>query len=461
MKCNIVILAAGQGSRMQSALPKVIHCLSGTPLLQHVLNTVAALELTARPIVIVGHEHNQVQTAISMPNINWIMQREQLGTAHALQQALPACDENLPILILYGDVPLISAETLQAFLAQWSQNQVGLITANVAKPLGLGRIIRNKDNHIESIVEEKDATTEEKRITEINSGIYLFPYAFTAENLPRISNSNAQSEYYLTDLIALAKTQKLNIFSQQPFATEEILGVNDRLQLAKLERYHQKKTCESFMKAGVTFYDPARFDARGNIQIGKDTIIDINVILEGNVTIGESCFIGAHTHIKNSTIQNGVNIKSHCVIEGAIIADTCTIGPYARLRPGTQLWQGVQIGNFVEIKNSVIGSATKINHLSYIGDCQMGAKVNIGAGTITCNYDGANKHSTLIGDHAFIGSNSQLIAPISIGEYATIGAGSTIRKDAPAHQLTLCRSDQRSYPSWQRPIKKLIDKNTQ
>lgn len=453
MTLSIVILAAGQGKRMHSQLPKVLHPLAGKPLLEHVVHTASKLDAAAQPIVIYGHQGERVRHALANLNVTWVEQTEQLGTGHALQQALPHLPTKGRVLVLYGDVPLLKVETLKHFIIDTPEHAVGIVTAELPDPTGFGRIIRTK-NKITAIVEEKDATDRQRAIQEINSGIYLIPAAYLQKWLPKLTNNNAQKEFYITDIISLAVKDDISIHSIQPQYYEEILGINDRLQLACLERFYQEKMAEKLMLQGVTLCDPCRFDVRGDVSIGQDVVIDINVILEGHVKIGNRCTIGPNTVIRNAIIGDGVEIKANSVIDGAEIADECVIGPFARLRPGSVLSNKSHVGNFVEIKNSFIGTASKVNHLSYIGDSEVGKEVNIGAGTITCNYDGVNKNKTVIGDNAFIGSNTELVAPVTIGAGATIGAGSTITRDAPPHQLTVCRAQQRSIENWQRPKKK-------
>lgn len=453
MTLSIVILAAGQGKRMHSDTPKVLHRLAGKTLLEHVANTAHTLN-SGKPIVVFGHEGEKVQYASAHLNVSWVQQVQQLGTGHALLQALPEIADGQRVLVLYADVPLISVETLKNFIATTPTNAIGIITAEFPSPNGLGRIQRDEKGKVINIVEDKDATNTQRAIKEINSGIYLIPANLLKKYLPLLKNQNTQQEYYLTDVIAEAVKANIAIHTMQPAQYEEVLGVNDRLQLACLERFYQKQIAQKLMLQGVTLIDPARFDVRGEAAIGRDVTIDINVILEGHVKIGNHCTIGPNVVLRNVIIGDRTEIKASTLIDGAEIADDCTIGPFARLRPGTILAAHSHIGNFVEIKNSDIGSGTKINHLSYIGDSDIGKHVNIGAGTITCNYDGANKHRTTIGDKAFIGSDTQLVAPVTIGEGATIGAGSTITRHAPPHQLTLCRTLQRSIGNWQRPKKK-------
>lgn len=453
MSIQVVVLAAGQGKRMHSKLPKVLHTLAGKSLLERVIDTAEKIA-TTQPIVIYGHQGNELQAAIAHRAVKWVHQAEQLGTGHAVLQALPVINPGDHVLILCGDVPLISAETLQRFINAMQANEVGMMTATTDNPFGYGRIKRDANNRVIGVVEEKDATAEEKKIQEINTGIYLVSSKFLREWLPKLQNQNAQHEYYLTDIILRAVENNIMIHTTQPESTDEIMGVNDRVQLAYLERAQQMKIAEQLMRSGVTLRDPARLDVRGNVTIGKDVIIDVNVILEGQVTIGDDCVIGPNTYIANSTIGKGAKINANSVIDGAAIGEHCTIGPFARIRPESILAEKVNIGNFVEIKKSVLGAGTKAHHLSYLGDSDIGHGVNIGAGTITCNYDGVAKHKTIIENDAFIGSCTQLIAPVTVGEGATIGAGSTITHDAPAHKLTLSRVQQQTISEWKRPKKK-------
>jgi bifunctional UDP-N-acetylglucosamine pyrophosphorylase/glucosamine-1-phosphate N-acetyltransferase len=452
MALSIVILAAGQGKRMKSQLPKVLHRIAGKTLIEHVIATAAKLNPATTPIIVYGHQGDIIKHALANVNVSWIEQPNQLGTGHALQQTLDLIPEQNQVLVLYGDVPLISTDTLKSFITDTPTDSIGIITANFPDPTGLGRIIRDTNNQIVRIVEEKDANAAERAIQEINSGIYLVPARYLKKWLPTLKNQNAQQEYYLTDIISIATQEKFSIHSQTPDHYEEVLGVNDRAQLARLERFYQRQAAEKLMHQGVTLLDPNRLDIRGDLTVGYDVTIDINVIIEGNVNIGNNCVIGPNALLRNVTLGDNVTVNANCVLDGAEIANHCTIGPFARVRPGTQLGEHVHLGNFVETKNSIIANATKINHLSYIGDSDIGAHVNIGAGTITCNYDGVNKHKTIIGDHAFIGSNSALVAPINIGEGATIGAGSTLTRNAPPKQLTLSRAEQRSLV-WQRKSK--------
>jgi bifunctional UDP-N-acetylglucosamine pyrophosphorylase/glucosamine-1-phosphate N-acetyltransferase len=456
MTTQVVILAAGQGKRMHSAIPKVLHTLAGKPLLSHVIHTATNVAPLLSPVIVFGHQGAVIKTALKDQAAKWVEQTEQLGTGHALLQALSKVDERSNVLVLYGDVPLISVDTLKNLIDVTPKNALGILTATLSNPTGYGRIKRDKKNKIIDIVEEKDASKSELAIQEINTGIYYVPASYLKKWLPKLKNKNAQREYYLTDIIAMAVKDRVPVCAVQPITPEEILGVNDRLQLAFLERFYQHQQAEKFMRLGITLRDPARFDARGDVQMGRDVVIDVNVILE-NVTIGNNCVIGANVIIRNTSIGDHVEIKANSIIDDATIAAHCVIGPFARLRPGTVLAPHVHIGNFVEIKNSAIDDNSKVNHLSYIGDAEIGARVNIGAGTITCNYDGAHKHKTIIEDDVHIGSDTQLVAPVKIRKGATIGAGSTIIKNAPAHQLTLSHElKQRSRKDWKRPVKKKV-----
>ncbi|MES2217610.1 MAG: bifunctional UDP-N-acetylglucosamine diphosphorylase/glucosamine-1-phosphate N-acetyltransferase GlmU [Pseudomonadota bacterium] len=457
MSLTTVILAAGQGKRMHSDTPKVLHKLAGVSLLEHVINTSSQVNNHQPPFVIYGHAGEKVQDALSHLDVSWIPQAQQLGTGHALQQALPHLPDDGRVLILYGDVPLISAETLKNFIAATPPDTLGMLTTYLADPTGFGRIIRDAAGKIIKVTEEKDADSTALAIHEINSGIYLAPTQFLKQWLPTLNNQNMQQEYYLTDIIPLATQQNIAIHASHPGSYEEVLGVNDRVQLAALERYYQRRIAEKLMRQGVTLLDPLRFDVRGDLLVGADTVIDINVIIEGHVKIGKHCSIGPNTILRNTVIGDHVEIRANSVIDGVEISEHCTVGPFARLRPGTILGPRSHVGNFVEIKNSDIGEGSKVNHLSYIGDSEIGKLVNIGAGAITCNYDGINKNHTVIGDNAFIGSNASLVAPITIGENATIGAGSTITRDAPPGKLTVARALQKTITNWCRPGKNKED----
>ena len=451
MSLTTVILAAGQGKRMHSDMPKMLHRLAGVPLLEHVVNASFKVNSATPPLVIYGHAGEKVQQALEHLNVTWVPQTEQLGTGHALLQALPHIPDNDRVLILYGDVPLILPETLKNFIAATPADTLGMLTAFFPDPTGFGRIIRDENGKVIQVTEEKDADHAARAINEINSGIYLAPAKFLKKWLPLLTNKNAQQEYYLTDIIRLANQENIPIHAMQPASYEEVLGINDRVQLAVLERSFQRRNAEKLLRQGVTLLDPERFDVRGELTVGTDTTIDVNVIIEGRVIIGNHCIIGPNTILRNTMIGDHVEIRANSVIDGAEIASHCTVGPFARLRPGTILLPKSHIGNFVEIKNSEIGDGSKVNHLSYIGDSEIGKHVNIGAGAITCNYDGVNKHRTVIGDNAFIGSNASLIAPITIGAGATIGAGSVVNRNAPEGKLTIARALQKTISNWQRP----------
>lgn len=455
MTIQVVILAAGQGKRMYSKLPKVLHPLAGKPLLLHVIDVALSIEPKLPPIIVYGHQGQELlDTLAHHENVKWVKQTEQLGTGHALLQTLPEIADDARVLVLYGDVPLLSKETLQKLINATPADAIGMITAFLPNPHGYGRIIRDQQNQMIRIVEEKDATEVERAINEINPGIYLLPVKYLKKWLPNLENKNSQHEYYLTDIIALAVKENIKIYSVQPDYIEEILGINDRIQLSHLERFYQHQSAIKLMRQGVTIVDPARLDIRGEVKVGRDVVIDVNVIFEGSVVIGDECIIGPNTILRNVTLGNQIHIKENTVIENSQIANLCMIGPFARIRPGTVLSDNVHIGNFVEVKNSSIKQGSKVNHLSYVGDSEVGKGVNIGAGTITCNYDGVNKHKTIIGDHAFIGSGTQLVAPVSIGADAVIGAGSTITQDAPPDKLTLARVTQQTVSEWRKPKKK-------
>ena len=449
---NVVILAAGQGKRMHSDLPKVLHPLAGKPLLGHVLDT--AREIGATKICVVyGHGGEQVRAALDAPDLTWALQEPQLGTGHAVLQAMPAAVPSAPTLILYGDVPLIRTSTLRRLIEAAGRGSLALLTVHLENPKGYGRIVR-VDGAVKRIVEEKDADDAEKAIREINTGILVAPTAALARWLPMLGNRNAQGEYYLTDIVALAVAEGMPVVTAHPDAIWETEGVNSKLQLAALERVHQRTIAERLMEAGVTLADPARFDVRGELICGRDVSIDVNCVFEGRVELDDGVSIGANCVLKNCHIGSGTRIAPFCHIEDAEVGADNIIGPYARLRPGTELGSGVHIGNFVEVKNSTIADSSKANHLAYIGDATIGRRVNVGAGTITCNYDGANKHRTVIEDDVFIGSDTQLVAPVTVGRGATLGAGTTLTRDAPPDQLTVSRAKQMSIPGWKRPVKK-------
>lgn len=454
---NIVILAAGMGKRMYSDLPKVLHKLAGKPLVNHVLETARSLS-PATICVVYGHGGEQVPTKLAASDVQFAKQEPQLGTGHAVQQAVPFLNDALPTLILYGDVPLFKLDSLQKIIAAAGTDKLGIVTVNFDDPTGYGRIVREggkPGGKIRSIVEHKDATVEQRAITEINTGIMMMPTVKLKQWLSKLANNNAQGEYYLTDVIANAVFDNVEIVASQPEFEWETIGVNNKTDLAELERCYQRNQAEILLKNGVTLLDPRRIDIRGNLHCGRDVTIDINCIFEGEVTLEDGVKIDAHCIIKDAHISKNSHIKPFCHIEESTIGADSQVGPYARLRPGTKLAEEVHIGNFVEVKKSQIGARSKANHLSYIGDATVGQRVNIGAGTITCNYDGATKFQTIIEDDAFIGSNSQLIAPVTVGRGATLGAGTTLSKDAPAEQLTVTRTKQTSIAGWRRPVKKL------
>ncbi len=449
---NIVILAAGKGTRMQSLMPKVLHKLAGKALLQHVID--AAKQLNPSKIIVVyGYGGNAVPEAFAHENIVWVEQKEQLGTGHAVQQAAPHLDQDATTLILLGDVPLLSRTSCETLLNK--TKALGLLTVNKANPTGYGRIVRNAQTAIEAIVEHKDATEQQRQITEVNTGIIAANNQHLKAWLAQLSNKNAQGEYYLTDIVALAVKDGYQIAAEVTNDESSVEGVNSKADLSGLERVYQMRYATALMNAGATLQDPFRIDVRGDLKIGKDVEIDVGCVFEGEVTLADNVKIGPYCVIKNSTIGSGTEIAAYTHIEQAHVNAGCKLGPYARLRPGAEIADHAHIGNFVEIKNSTIGDGSKVNHLSYVGDAIVGKNVNIGAGTITCNYDGANKFKTIIEDNAFIGSDTQLVAPVTIGEGATIAAGSTITRDAPAGQLTFCRAkEQKSIANWKRPVKK-------
>lgn len=451
MTTTVIILAAGKGTRMRSSLPKVLQPLAGRPLLGHVIQT--AKQLHAQNIItIYGHGGEHVQQQFQQENIQWVEQAEQLGTGHAVQMTLPVLPQEGMSLILYGDVPLVRQETLDQLLAVSSATGIGMITLNVDNPTGYGRIIRDNDK-IQAIVEHKDATEQQRQIQEINTGIYCVSNQKLHAWLPKLSNNNAQGEYYLTDIVAMAVADGLEIASIQPELAYEVEGVNDRLQLAALEREFQLQQAKSLMQQGLTLSDPARFDVRGTLKIGQDVKIDINVIIEGDCELGDFVEIGTGCVLKNTRIAAGTKVQPYSVFENAVVGENTLIGPFARLRPGAELANDVHIGNFVEVKNTRIGVGSKANHFTYLGDAEVGAGSNIGAGTITCNYDGANKFKTVIGDAAFIGSNSSLVAPVHIGNGATVGAGSVITRDVSDNALAFERAQQIEKANYQRPQK--------
>lgn len=452
MSLSIVILAAGKGSRMKSAIPKVMHKLAGKALLEHVIETANTL-LPQNMTVVCGNGAEQILPLLDEKAIASVMQYEQLGTGHAVMQAQSTFTDTDQVLVLYGDVPLTQQSTLEALINCDDADSLRILTTELTDPAGYGRIVRNVAGKVICITEQKDADEAALAIKEVNSGIMVLPAKWAQQSLSKLSNNNAQGESYLTDMVALAVVDGLAISTVCCNGEIEVAGVNTQQQLAELERNYQLQQASELMADGVTLADPARLDIRGELTTGTDITIDVNVIIEGKVTIEDNVEIGANCIIKDSTIGKGSIILPNSMIDSSQIGENVNIGPFARLRQGTVLSQNVKIGNFVETKNANIGEASKVNHLSYIGDTDMGANVNIGAGTITCNYDGANKHRTIIGDNVFIGSDSQLVAPITVEDGATIGAGTTLRKDAPEQALTLTKNTQKTVTGWKRPVK--------
>ncbi|MEM5432884.1 bifunctional UDP-N-acetylglucosamine diphosphorylase/glucosamine-1-phosphate N-acetyltransferase GlmU [Cupriavidus oxalaticus] len=449
---NIVILAAGMGKRMVSDLPKVLHPVAGRPMLAHVLDTARALS-PSRLVVVVGHGAEHVREAVAADDVAFAEQAQQLGTGHAVMQALPLLDDSQPTLVLYGDVPLTTAATLKALVAEAGTERFGVLTVEMPDPTGYGRIVRDAAGSIVRIVEQKDASEAIKAIREINTGIIVCPTGHLRRWLSTLGNDNAQGEYYLTDTVERAATEGVEIVSAQPAAIWETLGVNSKLQLAEVERIHQGNQARRLLESGVTLLDPARIDVRGELTCGRDVTIDVGCVFEGRVHLEDGASIGAHCVVRNSTVGAGAQLHPFCHVDSARIGPAGRIGPYARLRPGTELGEDVHIGNFVEVKNAQVAAHSKANHLAYVGDATVGSRVNIGAGTITCNYDGVNKHRTVIEDDVFIGSDTQLVAPVTVRRGATLGAGTTLTKEAPADKLTLSRAKQMTVDAWQRPVK--------
>jgi bifunctional UDP-N-acetylglucosamine pyrophosphorylase/glucosamine-1-phosphate N-acetyltransferase len=453
---DIIILAAGKGSRMRSAQPKVMHRIGGKMMVQHVIdqaNLLQGANYNVSKHVVVGHKAELVEAALADQQISFSPQTEQLGTGHAVAQSLTNISDEGVSLILYGDVPLTPSKAMQALVDIANNGQLGLLTVTLANPQGYGRIVRD-NNKVVAIVEQKDANAAQLAITEVNTGIMAVPNKYLQQWIAKLDNNNAQGEYYLTDIIAMACADNIDIVTCSPQAEQQVQGVNDKVQLAQLERYYQIQQAQQLMLDGATLADPSRLDIRGSVSIAGEVEIDINVIFEGKVHLAEGVIIGANCIIKNATIGANTVIKANSIIEESIVAESCDIGPFARLRPGTELADRAKVGNFVETKKAIIGKGAKVNHLSYVGDANIGDNVNIGAGTITCNYDGVNKHQTQIGDGAFIGSNSSLVAPVKIGAGATVGAGSTVTKEVFADQLTVARAKQISLDNWPRPSKK-------
>ncbi len=450
---SVVILAAGQGKRMNSALPKVLQPLAGRPLLRHVVDAARALDPAAIHVVY-GHGGEHVRAAFADEPLQWALQAEQKGTGHAVMQAMPQVPDDHLVLVLYGDVPLLRASTLQTLVALAGSSGLALLTVQLEDPAGYGRIVRDASGNVRGIVEEKDATATQRRIREGNTGVMAMPAANLRAWLAQLGCDNAQGEYYLTDVVGMAVKSRVPVRPLTALDEAEVLGINDRLQLARVESLLRARNAEQALRAGATLADPARFDQRGELLLGRDVFIDVNVVFEGRVELGDGVRIGAHCVLRDTVIGPGTQVLSHCVMDRAQVGPGCQVGPFARLRPGTVLGAQSHIGNFVEVKNSHIGDGSKANHLTYLGDADVGAGVNVGAGTITCNYDGANKTRTVIGDRAFIGSGNMLVAPVTIGAGATTGAGSTITRDAPAGKLTVARGRQVTVEGWQRPVKK-------
>jgi len=452
MKLNVIVLAAGQGKRMHSDLPKVLHAVGGRSILGRVIDTARSID-ASKIVVVYGHGGEQVREAFAgEPGLMWARQEEQLGTAHAVKQAMPQVDGDADVLILYGDVPLIGADSLRRLVGV-SRDTLGVMTAMAEDASGYGRIVRDKSGRVLRIVEQKDATEAERAIREWNTGLLATRAARLSDWLARVKNANAQKEYYLTDVIGLAVADGLAVQTMQPMNAWEVEGVNSKRQLAELERIHQREVANGLLDQGVTLADPARFDVRGTLACGRDVSIDVNCVFEGTVKLGDRVKIGPNCVLKNVTIGADTEINPFSFLEDAVVGTRCRIGPYARLRPGAALSDEVHIGNFVEVKNSRVGAGSKANHLAYVGDSDVGGKVNIGAGTITCNYDGTNKNRTVIEDEVFVGSNSTLVAPVTIAKGSYIGAGSTISKSTPPGQLTVARAKQVSLPAW-KPAKK-------
>ena len=452
MNLHVVILAAGQGTRMRSKLPKVLHPVAGKPMLGHVIDCARSLSPT-RIHVVIGHGAELVREQLAAEDIHWVLQTEQLGTGHAVAQALPGTEGADQVLVLYGDVPLLRAETLAQLSSQAGVQALGMLTVTLADPTGYGRILRSEAGEVQAIVEQKDASAEQLRIREGNTGIMALPGKHAARWLGSLSNQNAQGEYYLTDVVAMAVAEQIPVEVAHAVDEYEVLGANNRVQLAVLEAEYRRRQAERLMTEGVSLADPARIDVRGDVRVGRDISIDINVVLEGRVVIEDDVIIESNCVLRDCHIGAGSHIKAFSHIDGAELATGCDVGPYARLRPGTRLQAGAKIGNFVETKKADIGAGAKVNHLSYIGDAVVGPDVNIGAGTITCNYDGVNKHQTTIEEGAFIGTNTALVAPVTIGARATTAAGSTITTNVPADTLAVSRARQRNIEGWKRPTK--------
>lgn len=452
MPFSVVVLAAGKGTRMKSSLPKVLHPIAGTPMVQRIINTSEALAASAVHIIY-GHGGDQLQATINGKSLNWCLQAEQLGTGHAVMQAVDHISDDEDVMVLVGDAPLIKEQTLERLLTVKQQCDLALLTVELDDPTGMGRIIRQGDN-IVAIVEHKDATESQLAVREINTGMMVMQGADLKRWLGKLENNNAQGEYYLTDVIAMAAAEGKSIKAAHPDSAIEVEGVNNRLQLSRLEREFQRRQAEALMLSGATLADPARVDIRGEVIVGQDVFIDVNAVMSGKVVIGNNVTIGPNCMLIDCSIADNAVIEANSIVQEAIVGEHCTVGPFARLRPGAQMKQGAKVGNFVEMKKAVLGEGAKANHLTYLGDAEVGANANIGAGTITCNYDGVNKSKTIIGENAFIGSNSALVAPVEIGNGATVGAGSTITSAVPAEALSVARAKQRTIENWPRPTKK-------
>mgnify|MGYP003385115292 CR=1 FL=1 len=452
MSLEVIILAAGKGTRMRSDMPKVLHPLAGKPMLVHAVEQAQKLVPTQTHII-VGHGAHQVEAQVTPLGAQCVTQEQQLGTGHAVAQAMPMVDNDATVLVLYGDVPLVPAELMQQLVNQTAQGGLAILTVTLDDATGYGRIVRNDKGTIEAIVEHKDATAEQRQIKEINTGILAAKASLLNSWLPRIESNNAQGEIYLTDIVAMAVSDGVPISHLQPQFAQQTQGVNDRVQLAELERWYQLQQANQLLRDGVQLADPSRFDLRGKLTTGKDIFIDINAIIEGQVELEDGVHIGPNCHIKDAHIGAGTKVLANSVVDQARVAKQCNIGPFARLRPGTVLEDGAKVGNFVETKKTTLGKGSKANHFTYLGDTVVGEQVNIGAGTITCNYDGVNKFQTIIEDSAFIGSNSSIVAPVTIGAGATVGAGSTITKDVAANHLAIARGKQRNLATWAKPVK--------
>ncbi len=455
MNLEVIILAAGQGTRMKSTLPKVLHRVAGRPMLEHVVIAAQALEPVTIHVV-VGHGAKQVEAALAAYPLNWVVQEDQLGTGHAVLQAMPGVAKGSTVLVLYGDVPLLGPQTLKNLVDQ-AQHAPALLTARVDMPHGLGRIIRNDDGKLLAVVEEKDATDTQRLICEVNTGVLAAPALDLHTYLPRVGSDNKQGEYYLPDVLALAVAAGKIVQSCEASSELEVLGVNDRAQLNQVEREYQRQVADKLMREGVSIADASRLDIRGSLHCAEDVSIDVNVVLEGTVKLGRGVSIGPNCVLIDVTVAEGATIHAFSHLQETVVAKDCSVGPYARLRPGTVLGEAARVGNFVEVKKSNIGAGSKINHLSYIGDCEMGSAVNIGAGTITCNYDGVNKSTTDIGDGVFVGSNSTLVAPVIIAQGGFVGAGSTVTKAVGERELAVARARQKNIHGWQRPTKQTGD----